>query len=225
MAAPITQPADMTMLKGFMLTVGVVVNNDRCAVVYPMAWDGTLEDDNAIAASLLDAFQNDAMVSFLTLISNNAYISFLQAEGMRPGNVPARISFDPSYAPGTGSAGPMPSATAGLLYFIEDHRDVGFGAHKIREGKTFVPGIPRDAVAGDVVNSTWTGLAETHTNILQAGLHPATIEPDLTWYRVLAKPTSKPPAPPVDDETPLKRVFYNGGRGYVVTQRRRLIPR
>ncbi len=222
---PVDQPTDFTMQKGFMLTVGVVVNSDRCACVFPFSYSETPDDENVIAASLVDAFQTNAVGPFCDLLSSDAYVSFLQAEGMRPGNVPFRLTYAQSDRPGTGSAGVMPSSVGGLLYWMEDQRDIGFTPKKIREGKCFVPGIPRDQVMGDVVITTWQTLGQVFTNMLQGFMSASTTLPSLKWWRVLSKPTSPPlPAPP-DDSTPLKRVFVNGARGYVVTQRRRTIPR
>jgi len=222
---PVDQPTTLTMGLGFMSTIGIVVNNDRCAIVSPMAYEGTATDENALAASLNDAIVAGILPQLLPLLSSDAYVSYVQAEGMWHLHVPDRVDFAPTDQPGTGSSGAMPSTVGGLLYFIMDARDAGFTRKKIAQGKNFIPGIPRSEVTGDKISTTWQNLGTAFTNQMQKGINAAVVEPSLKWWRMLAKPTSPPFPDPVTEATAISRVFANGSRGYVVTQRRRVIPR
>jgi len=221
----ITQPEGMTMNKGFVITIGIVVNNDRTAITFPVWFDGDPTDENDVGQAAVNAVEEHILPLITPLISSDAYMSFVQAEGMLVGWVPSRTSYDSSNWPGGGSAGAMPSATSGLIVFYEDARDITDDAKKIGIGKIFVPGIPRDIVVGDAIDESWVTDGLALALKLQNGYHPPTIETSLTFYRVLSKPTKDPPNPAPGPDTVLNRVFACAARGYVATQRRRLIPR
>lgn len=220
-----TQPAGFTMGKGMMVTIGVVINGDRTAIVMPMAYQGTPTDPNDVGQSAVDAVSSEVLPLLVPLISSDGYVSFVQAEGMLVGDIPARTNYAPTDWPGTGTAGAMPSQTAGLVVFYEDARDISVDAKKVSIGKAFIPGIPRDEVGGDTVSGAWQTKALTFALKLQNGFNSSTIETILQWYRVAGKPVSDPALPPPDASTKLNRIFACAGRGYVVTQRRRTIPR
>jgi hypothetical protein len=202
---------------GVIVTVGIVCNGDRCAIVFPLA-----APSNSMTPDQLckDACINwiAAQVSGLqALLANTAYISFIAGEGMVDGLVPYRADFDPTTYPGLGTTDIMPSNVNGLLAFYEDPADMGPPGQRMRVGKTFIPGVPRDQVVGDRFQVSWVGSAQALADQLQGGF-ASSGDPSVNWYRILA---AGPRAP----GTPVRRVITDLARGYIVTQRRRLIPR
>lgn len=212
------QPAGMTSGQGAILTIGLNINTDRCAVVMPFALDGGAFDPASGPEALVESFQTGVLATFMGKIADtNCYASFLSAEGMDDGCVPSRNDFVPTLFPGTDSGTPMPSQVAGLMAFYADPADLAPGA-RMACAKNFVPGIARSHVIGDTIDATYvTGLAafalSLQTGFLNAGTGGG------TWYRVLAAPR------PRGSAVNLKRIINGDFRGYVVTQRRRLTPR
>jgi hypothetical protein len=226
MSGTIIQQPTIPFSSGFMANIGVVVNNDRTVITAPMGWDGSIEDENAIAASLCNALQEQTFTELRALLSADAYISYVSAEGFYPGQVPFRIDYPSTSFPGTLSADPVPSQVAGLLFFYQDARSHGFGRKRIRMGKTFIPGIPKDQTVKDDLIDAWHTAAITLAVHWQSGFSSSVLNPDVTWYRVLSKLTKNPDGTtPVNPDTDLLPVFECGARDYVCTQRRRLVPR
>lgn len=223
--ASVTQPTGFTMGQGFMATIGIVVNNDRCAIVIPMCYQGTPDNDNDVGQSCVDAVVGNYLQPLTQQFSSDAYVSFVQAEGMLVGQIPQRTSFAPTDWPGGESPGPLPSGTCGLIVFYQEAADVDEDTKKIPIGKSFIPGIARDQVVGDAMVAGWVSGAMDLCEIMQNVVTAPTIEPSLNWYRVAGKPKADPLLPPPDASTKVNRIYAYAARGYVCTQRRRMIPR
>lgn len=206
-----TQPAGMTTSGGVILTVGIQVVLDRCAIVIPLA---NLNDlDKVLGTSqVVSGFFAAPFDLLLDCLCENAYITFLAAEAMIDGCVPHRADYGVTDHPGTRTGNPLPAQVAALTSYYQEPEDVTGG--RIRVGKSFVPGISTDDVAGDNISTTLMSALETFAETLLSGFDCD----GETFYRVLAAPTDRTPA------TSLSRLAAHVTRGYVATQRRRLIP-
>lgn len=212
---PTDQPTGMQNDNGLILTIGVGgADAGLSAVVLPMCSDSDI-DKNKSANSFIDGFTGD-LSAFTGIISSDAFIAFIQVEGMVDGIVPARKDFAPTDQPGTRGAGLAPAQVSALAYWYEDSRDVVGPTEKLRVGKCFLPGLCKDDVGAVGIVSDVVDQIGTWANDLQAGI---TDGDGNTWYRVLAAP--KPRTPGQD----IRRTYANGGRNYICTQRRRLLPR
>lgn len=213
--ASIDQPDGMVIDNGLIVTVGFFVNTDRVAMVFPMCTDSTI-DKNSSAGSLAGAF-GDAIVSKIAacMAETNTFARFTQVEGMVDGIVPGRDDYVPIDYPGTRDGTPLPSQVAALMYFYEDGRDVETGK-RVACGRNFIPGISETDVTGTLISSDLQSAMNTLAEALQNGVDD---EIGATWYRILAKPQGETTGGSV------KRTYQFGSRGYVCTQKRRLLPR
>lgn len=212
-----TQPTGMTNGSGVILTVGIVVNNDRCAVVFPLALEASTEDAANRCTDAVQSFVANMLGFMDAVLSSAAFVSFVAAEGMCDGTIPFREDFSPGDYPGTLAAGPAPSNVCGLLTFYEDPADSPPG-DRIRLGKNFIPGIPKVGLTGDIIDGSIVGAMQALAQKLQEGFDSVTASGH-KWYRVTA--AGKPRAA----GTALRRSYIGSARAYVVTQRRHLIPR
>lgn len=208
-----SQAESMINDNGIMCTIGYIVNGDYCACVLPFATDGTI-DKNESCSDFLNAFEDGPLDDFIALLSSDVYISFIAADGMIDGIAPWRFDFAVTDKPGTRGANPAPAQVSALLFFYEDGRDVDDGA-KISIGKNFVSGISQDDLLGDIISDDLVVACGTFLDDVQNGFTDAKSN---KWYRVLSKPAGAP-------GQPIKRTYNTGVRGYVCTQKRRLIPR
>jgi hypothetical protein len=201
--------------KGVILTVGVVSGSDRTAVVMPLITD----DAGLIAATrctdAVAAFIAGPLATFAGILASNAYVAFVQAEGMIDGEVPARIDFAPAEWPGGQASVAMPNNVAGLTVFYGDPADLPGDARE-PVGKTFWPAVPVGEVTGDIISpalhTSYSGLATT----LKGGF--ATFAAGGLWYRVASKGGSRAAG------TEGVGCISTATRNYVATQRRRLTP-
>lgn len=209
------QPSGMIIDNGVILTVGVQSGYDRVACVIPLCADDSIPPVSG-CQSALEGWGASIRDSFLACMSSLAFLRFVQAEGMIDGMIPYREDYAPTDFPGTRGATIMPSQVTGLCVFYEDPADAVVGA-RMRVGKNFIPGLCADDIAQDfLVPDLVTAIAGFAT-AMQAGF--AGSIGSHTFYRVLAGDVRSPAG------TPIKRVITAQARGYVCTQKRRLIPR
>lgn len=209
---------EMTSKNGVVATIGIKSLRDRCALVIPLASDTLLDphDMCSKARAALDA-QLDTLLC--PILSQDAFVQYVQAVGMDNGRVPYRTDYADADHPGTGAAGPAPSSVGLLTTFYQDTDDVVSPA-RIRHSRMIIPGCP----SASLVNGYWTtvicGLANTLASALINGFNAGVGEP--TFYRVLSAP------PPTTQgglpDTPLARIGNSVTHQYVGSQRRRLLP-
>lgn len=202
---------------GAILTVGFVVNNDRSACVFPMCNPSGTIDKVRWCADLVNSFDVSALEDLLGLISSDCQVTFLQADGMIDGYIPFREDSTSTENFGTRVAGTTPDQAAGLIAWYCDPADIAVGK-KIRVAHNFIPGIPATDVVSNTVQTSWLSPALDFATIMQNGFPSSGLTG--TWSRYLKAP--KKPLNVVG--TNVLRVSTAVIRGYVGTQRRRLLP-
>jgi len=211
-----TQP-DLTNDNGVVLTVGIVSNSDRCCIVLPIATDNTSLDDVTRCKDAVTSFA--AIIAQLqACISSDAYISFIQGEGMTDGMIPNRQDFTITTYLGTRDAPAAPSQVAALIIFYRDPAHALTG-ERMKIGKNFIPGLAQNDLSGDHVVAGLGANLQTFADTLQNGFNSSGGGGSQKWYRYLNTPV------PRTTGTHLKAVTGQTQRGYVATQRRRLVPR
>lgn len=213
----VTQPAGLSSGSGCVLTVGIRVNGDRTAIVLPVATD----DDSLLPKNLCEdavaAFAANALATLLDCLSVDAWVSFIQAEGMDTGFTPSRLDYGSTDKPGTGGVTCETSQVAALIVFYAEFDDLPPNA-RMRVGKNFIPGVADGDVGGDAISAGLLGHLDDFADKIANG-YAGVATPSKKWYRVIA-------APPVlaGNVQDLDRVGVYQVRGYTGTQRRRLIP-
>jgi hypothetical protein len=207
----------MSNSQGAILTIGMVLNGERVACVEPYGLDQVDPDKITFCDDLVTTWRTANMAAWLAMLSQDCYVAFLSADGMQDGAIPHREDYTPTTHVGAQAHPSLPSNVTGLIAYYEDPADVVPG-HRIRVAKTFVPGIPDVQVVGQQVLTAQILLMATYSGQVQGGF-ASTLYPGQDWYRMLSVP--KPRA--TDAQIP--RTATNTPRGYVCTQRRRLIPR
>ncbi len=202
---------------GAILTIGMVCDGERVAIVEPWGLDATGPDPATLCQDLIDSWQAAVTVTFLACLASDAYIAFLEANGMQDGRVPYRSDYTSAAFPGTASGTSLPSNVTGLIAYYQTPADVPAG-HRIRVAKTFMPGVPYPSVTGNVVAPAQTDLYTAYGAEVQAGI-TSVLYPGQSWWRMLATPKPRSVAQTIP------RTINCVARGYVCTQRRRLIPR
>jgi hypothetical protein len=211
-----TQPSGLKSNFGAVVTIGIRSSGDRCEIVLPMATDKvslTAKDLCLDVCSALDVSTLDLLAACL---SEDAYISFVQAVGMDDGFVPARLDMAPTDYPGTGTPDCETSQVAGLIVYYAEPADLA-PDQRMPVGKNFIPGIPDDDLTGDAISSGLQTNLEAFADELCNGFE-AVGGGSYKWYRVMATP------PKGSEGVDLMRVGVFYARGYSGTQRRRLIP-
>lgn len=211
----IVQP-DATNEKGMVLTCGLRVNGDRCAIVLPIAAPEAVLTVYNEALDAIESFETSVLPNILACITTASFCSFIQAEPMTDGRIPARKDFDASTHTGLVSGNALPSNTGALLVFYRD--PAGTFGTRMRIGKNTIPGIGVSQVVGDIVQSTLFANLGTLADMLQNGW-PSVQDAAHNWYRYLATPR------PRTAGTPLHGVTDQQPRNYLATQKRRFIPR
>lgn len=215
------QPSGMMNDNGAVLTVGIQTSGEQTAIVLPIATE-TVMDPGDLCTRAVQDFVTGVLPALLDCLSSDAYVRFIQAEGMVDGKVPSRLDFTASDHPGTGAANTAPPQVAALIACYEDPADATPGA-RMRVGKTFLPGISTAMITEGNINGPeitllliLTGeLLGGWTNSVSGGGH---------WYRVLATPFTPGPPRTRPGGVGLKRCLTIVPRGYTATQRRRLLP-
>jgi hypothetical protein len=210
-----TQP-QITNNFGVVLTVGIVNNQDRCAIVLPIFTDATTIDNNDLCRDAVNSFVATVMGGLQILMSSDANISFVQGEGMIDGMAPYRQDYGTDDVPGTNSAGTLPSSCGTLIIWYQDTADET-GPSRIKVAKTSVPGIPKAEFDGESISTGQQTSALTWANDLQNGW-ASVASTSSKWYRGLSTPK------PRTEGVNIGRVNTTAVRGYVGTQRRRLVP-
>jgi len=209
------QPTGMTSDNGVIVTLGLSVNGDRCAIVFPMVTDIAPTVPEHLCFNAVEAIRDGILDDLLAqLSSSDVFATFCQGEGMDDGKVPFREDYAAADHPGTRSGDAVPSQVAALMFFYADQEDLDPG-QRIREAKNFIPGITSDVMSGNIIGSGVPAALGDIATTLQAGVTGG----GSTYYRVLAAPRPRGTAQAI------KRIITGNCRGYVVTQRRRLIPR
>lgn len=214
--AVVTQPIGMVSSNGVVLTVGIRANGDRCAIVIPLATDSPSLDAKSLCYQAVQDFDGLVADILCGALSENAYISFLQAEGMDDGKIPFRMDYSPTDQPGTEDGPCETSQVAGLIVFYADPEDVP-GGGRMRVAKNFIPGVPDADIVGDAVSSNLGTALDAIAVVLAEG-YVVGSGSTAKWYRVIAAPPSG------SSGVGLIRVGVWVTRGYTGTQRRRLIP-
>jgi hypothetical protein len=211
------QPTLMKSDTGVILTIGFVSPNDRSAIVIPICRDSASDPVWQLTEDAVLSFHGTWLTSLLGLIANDCYCSFMAAEAMDDGYVPYREDYSSSAHPGTSDTGCMPGQVSSLMIFYADPNDIVTPGRE-RVGKNFIPCVPTSQVDGDNLVDGYITLGKSVAEDIQAGLD-SIAGGDAKWWRILAAPKPRSPAQDV------KRTIISGMRGYVCTQRRRLIPR
>ncbi len=201
---------------GCILTVGVVSEGDRMAMVMPFVCPSVVLNAIDRANDLVASFIASQIAGLTAQMAETSYISFLNAEGMTDGTVPFRHDFAPTAHNGAVTGSAVSSQTAPLISFYEDPADVVPGK-RIGVAKTFFCGFPVSGATGDNLEGANAGailtVFETYVNGF-ASLGDA----GTNWYRVLSAPKPRTPG------TNCKRIVLTVVRGRFGTQRRRMFP-
>ncbi len=211
------QPTGMKNDKGVILSIGFVGNAEAFELVMPIVTESSTMDASNLCSDAIASFQGVPITQLQDIISSDVYISFVQAEGMVNGMIPARDSFDPTVFPGTRGVAPIPTSACALGVIYEEPDDAAIGA-KIGIGKSFFSGISKTDVSGNTITPTLVANILTFMTALQTGF-TSILDPGSNWYRCLNVP--KPRAP----GTNIVRTLVAEARGNIYTQKRRLVPR
>jgi len=214
------QPA-CTSTGGVILTVGMKVHGDRCAIVIPLATDGPPLNVDTLCNDAVEAF-NTSCVGILTpCLSQDTQVCFLNAEHMELNTLPSRMDLGGAEAiMGEVESDALPCNITGLCIFYGDPADLVLPG-RLRLGKMFMPGVPSGEVTADRVSATLQSAYQDFADLLLEGF-PTLYAPSSSYYRMLAYPR---PQPARSAAQILMGCEQSVARGYVATQRRRLIPR
>lgn len=213
---PVVQ-STVTNDQGIILTIGVVCGGNRMQMVLPIATNDTSSGLGLqLANDAIDSAIAGLFPALVACMSSSAYISFINAEGMQDGVVPSRTDFDPTAHPGTADPVALPDSQAGLVTFYGDPSSYEPGA-RIHTARTFVPGIPLSGWTGTTIETGELGLLDTFGGTCQNGW-ASIATPSSHWQRYMN--TVTPRGPSVE----LKKVANWTARGWVGTQRKRIIP-
>lgn len=211
----VEQPA-VPIDKGMILSIGIIANADRMQIVMPMLSDASTIFAAGIQASDLCKTAETLLIPLLqACMSSDASITFLSAEGMADGIIPARFDYGIATYPGTLDAGALPDNVGGMMVWYEDPRDAIADA-RARSCRNTVPGVPKSEYIGGAVSNVVQAALLAAATALQNGLESYTDAPQC-WYRALSRL-------PRDSSATILRTWNATARGYVGTQRRRLVP-
>jgi len=211
----------MTNDNGVVLTIGIQSSGEQSCIVLPIATETAMNADEVCSAAMTD-FMTAQMALLCGIISTDAYVRFIQSEGMIDGTIPARLDFTSSDQPGTLGGGTVPNQVGGLMIFYSNPDDIE-DAHRIRVGKNFVPGISITHVNNGLLDGTVVTALVALATSLQSGY--TNTHGGGKWWRVCAVPydtDTDPPTRPPGLE--IVRTSVATARGYTGTQRRRLLP-
>lgn len=210
------QQPEMTSNTGVILTIGIRSSGDRCAIVIPAATDNASTDKKTLCEAACTDFDAGPLTELTDLMSEDAYVSFIQAVGMDNGFLPNRIDYAPADFPGATTGDVESSQVGGLLIFYSDPADLAPG-QRVRVGKNTVPGIPDAGLIGDAIQASLVTKLDALAEKLAEGW-TFSGSGGGTWYRVVSAP------PKGSTAAALIRTGAWLSRGYSATQRRRLIP-
>ena len=102
---------------GVIVTIGLVVNADRVACVFPLANDAGLPPETLCSDAVV-SFNTSCRTSFLAGMSSDAHIAYAQGEGMVDGKIPYREDYAAGAHPGAIATHAMPNNVTGLgIYY------------------------------------------------------------------------------------------------------------
>lgn len=210
-----SQP-NITNEAGVILTVGITAQSNRCALVFPVGTDAGILSDIITCSLALKAFRTNVLPALCDCFGSEGDVRFINAEGMKDGMIPYREDYDPATFTGTRGGGGLPASCGLLISFYEDPADVVAG-HRMRVGHNTIPAqAPDDWPDGYAVGAL-VDAGNTLANLLVGGWAFDPAVGSEKWYRYLA-------APARTAGTSVRRIVGGTTRGYVGTQRRRLIP-
>lgn len=202
---------------GAILTIGCLCNGERLSIVEPYGLDDASADLSTFVKDLIDSWVAANMVNFLACCSQDLAIVFLSGEGMRDGRIPYRTDYAVTAHKGTISSAALPTSVCGLISYYCDPADVVPG-HRLGVAKTFFPGLPDAAVTGQAVSSAQQLLYGNYASVV-IGSFASVAFSGSNWWRMLSAPK------PRSVSTQIPRIEVKVARGYVATQKRRLVPR
>lgn len=199
---------------GVILTVGVFSGVDRMAIVIPVYnEDGSLDNLTMCEKAILD-FISSQLTLLTSCLAQNSYVTHINSEAMTNGKIPYRTDFSPTDHPGTVTSDALPSHTTGLVIFYQDPTDVT-PPNRIHVGKNFMPAVPSGEVTNDGIS---VGLFNDYAAFASPFLDGYGSSGQ-KWYRAVRAPKNRAAS------TPVERIGVTTARGYVCTQKRRLVPR
>lgn len=210
-----SQPA-ISNQSGVILTIGILAQGNRCALVMPVGTDSNLMTPVILCGAAVLAFKANVLPDLLDCMGSEAEVTYIQGEGMIDGQVPFRQDYPPATYTGTRGGGSLPASCGLLLSMYEDPVDVVAG-HKIRVAHNTIPGQSPDDWTDGSPDLTIISNGDTIINTFVAGWNFDPSSGSDKWYRFLAA-TDRVVGTHID------RIATGQARGYVGTQRRRLVP-
>ncbi len=210
--AVITQP-NMQSDDGAILTVGMLCNNDRYEIVMPMGNSAPVSRETDLLG-LINIFEGVGMPLLLGCMCSAAQVIFQQAESMVHGKyIPYRKDYALGTNPGTLDADPLPTANAACgLYYIDPTQTLTTG--RLRVAKQFIAGIANTQALGDIIEASLGSAVQAFIDQMANGM---TGDDGTHWWRVGKAVRETAQALPLIVVTEI--------RNYIVTQRRRMVPR
>lgn len=213
----ISQPA-LQSEKGVILTIGLLTGQDRWAIVLPVATDDATAQSNPTNActNAVTAWVNNGLSLLTPCIASDTSIVYVQGEGMVDGHIPFRQDFAPGVEVGSqGTVSLSRNCSVLGVYYVDPSQTLTTGRERV--AKNFIAGIDAASVVGDIAQIAVTSAVQTFIDAMAAGFHTASGPPYPTWYRVGKAVRTTGQA--------LPNIVVTAVREYIVTQRRRMIPR
>lgn len=205
---------DLNGTLGVILTIGINVSGDRASIVIPVCSDEQSLTPNNLCESAITAANAALLNPICDCLSSSAFCTFMQAEGMKNGRPPYRADYGTAN-PGTLSSGALPASCGALMTFYEDFTSEEVGA-RIGCGHNTIPGVPSSMFVNGYMQSTLFDNVLIVAQLLVSGFSD-TGSSMPKFYRTLA-------ACEREGDGAVKKIAYGVVRGYVGTQRRRIIP-
>lgn len=199
----------------FVARIGFYFNLQRAECVFPLVPDAPVTNTAQRCQKIATALRDDTYTALLASIPAGVEVKFTEVHSMTPGFIPARIDEVPGALVGTWATGtPIANQVAALgVFYTDDHATSPTG--RVRVGKTFLPGISETAVTGDIITSGFKAAFDAWLEKLTDG---SIVDTDTFIYRRGVNSSGDP-----------SQAVYRADsfmiRDYVVTQRRRLLPR
>jgi hypothetical protein len=199
---------------GIIISVGLVVAGERCAIVLPMVKaSGDVDPDNA-AAACVKAIGVGFVPDLCAFLSDQAYVSHVAGEGMINGGIPARLDYGSTDHPGQVDAEPLPQQVS-ILVTTYKTSSGSFGDRQ-KVGHQYLPGFPVSTLVGGALPApTISNIEDLFQNLIEYGYDD--VDTTTNWRRYFAVPDRSTSAA-------MPKIGAYACRGYVGTQKRRLLP-
>lgn len=214
MASP-PQPSGMNTGKGVVVSCGIVVHGNRTECVFPVTYDGSGLGPANICQTAVFGFEANVMPQIMDCMGEDAYISFINGEGMDDGCIPFRIDYASTANPGTRTGKALPPQDGLLIVFYSDPADLA-PTDRVSAAKNFIPGMSKDDWVDGALDSALVANGQTLADTLQNGFQDVSLA--YTFYRVI-----QPKRPHAPDQ-PIRRVLGQLPRFYMGIQRKRILP-